>query len=57
MPWTEMLKSIDTVKFAEDFVGENFLRKVKKKRKRDSELSRQQKKRNLRERNKRLFGG
>ena len=45
MPWTEMLKSIDTVKFAEDFVGENFLRKVKKKRKRDSELSRQQKKR------------
>ena len=58
MPWTEMLKSIDTVKFAEDFVGENFLRKVKKKRKRDSELSRQQKKkRNLRERNKQLFGG
>ena len=58
MPWTEMLKSIDTVKFAEDFVGENFLRKVKKKRKRDSELSRQQKKkRNLRERNKQLFRG
>ena len=25
-----MLKSIDTVKFAEDFVGENFFRKVKK---------------------------
>ena len=47
MPWTEMLKSIDTVKFAEDFVGENFLRKVKKKRKRDSELSRQQKKEKL----------
>ena len=42
-----MLKSIDTVKFAEDFVGENFLRKVKKKRKRDSELSRQQKKEKL----------
>ena len=39
-----MLKFINTVKFAEDFVGENFLRKFKKKR-RDSELSRQQKKR------------
>ena len=57
MPWTEMLKSIDTVKFAEDFVGENFLRKVKKNVKGTVNCLASKKKRNLRERNKRLFGG
>ena len=56
MPWTEMLKSIDTVKFAEDFVGENFLRKVKKNVKGTVNCLASKKKRNLRERNKRLFG-